>query len=105
MIEMLLDNTLPDRTSADKPETTLAREGDVIQVAGLVKRFGDFTAVNNISFNVHEGEIFGFLGPNGAGKSTTIKVLSTLLQPTSGSIHVAGQDVTKDADAVRSAIG
>ena len=76
-----------------------------IWAEGLVKRFGDFTAVNNISFEVHEGEIFGFLGPNGAGKSTTIKVLSTLIQPTSGKIHVAGRDVTKNADAVRSSIG
>ena len=97
--------TSPDRTSVDKSAAHLTPVGDVIQVEGLVKRFGDFTAVNNISFDVHEGEIFGFLGPNGAGKSTTIKVLSTLLQPTSGAIHVAGHDVTKNADAVRSAIG
>ena len=56
----------------------------VIQVEGLVKRFGEFTAVSGIDFTVETGEIFGFLGPNGAGKSTTIKMLATLLRPTSG---------------------
>lgn len=83
----------------------VASAANVIQVEGLVKRFGSFTAVNNISFSVREGEIFGFLGPNGAGKSTTIKVLCTLLQQTSGQVYVAGQDVSRHADSVRSAIG
>lgn len=77
----------------------------VIQIDGLVKRFGDFTAVNNINLEVGEGEIFGLLGPNGAGKSTTIKVLCTLLQPTAGQIKVAGYDVQTQSDAVRSNIG
>ncbi|MEP7289300.1 MAG: ATP-binding cassette domain-containing protein [Chloroflexota bacterium] len=77
----------------------------LIAVDGLTKRFNDFTAVDNISFQVQEGEIFGFLGPNGAGKSTTIKMMCTLLTPTSGHIHVAGHDVITDSDAVRSAIG
>ncbi len=76
-----------------------------IQVEGLVKRFGDFTAVNGISFDVREGEIFGFLGPNGAGKSTTIKMICTLLQPTAGHIHVGGFDVNERPDDVRSSIG
>ncbi len=56
----------------------------MIHVQNLVKKFGDFTAVNDISFNVETGEIFAFLGPNGAGKTTTIKMLTTLLRPTSG---------------------
>ncbi len=77
----------------------------IIQVDHLTKKFDDFTAVNDISFEVREGEIFGFLGPNGAGKSTTIKVLCTLLQPTSGHIRVAGYDVQESSDIVRSMIG
>ena len=92
-------------TSVRAPEQTPAAQGDIIHVGNLVKRFGDFTAVNDISFDVHEGEIFGFLGPNGAGKSTTIKVLCTLLQPTSGDISVAGYDVVKHPDQIRSNIG
>ncbi len=92
-------------TSVRAPEQETTAPGDIIHVGHLVKRFGDFTAVNDISFDVHEGEIFGFLGPNGAGKSTTIKVLCTLLQPTSGDIRVAGYDVVKHPDLIRSNIG
>src|SRR4051794_3259480 len=77
----------------------------LIAVEGLVKSFGDFTAVKNISFRVNEGEIFGFLGPNGAGKSTTIKVMCTLLRPTAGQVRIAGYDVVTQSDAVRSTIG
>ncbi len=62
----------------------------MIQVQNLVKKFGDFTAVNDISFDVEQGEIFAFLGPNGAGKTTTIKMLTTLLPPTSGKIELDG---------------
>jgi ABC-2 type transport system ATP-binding protein len=76
-----------------------------IEVDGLVKRFGDFTAVNGVSFSVDQGEVFGFLGPNGAGKSTTISVLCTLLEPTSGHVAVNGFDVTRDPDSVRRSIG
>jgi len=61
-----------------------------IEAKDLTRRFGKFTAVDNISFQVGKGEIFGFLGPNGAGKSTTIRMFCTLLQPTSGSAKVAG---------------
>ena len=64
-----------------------------VEVDGLVKRFGDFTAVDGISFSVEPGELFGFLGPNGAGKTTTISVLCTLLHPTGGVARVAGHDV------------
>jgi ABC-2 type transport system ATP-binding protein len=77
----------------------------VIQVNGLTKKFGDFAAVDNISFDVKKGEIFGFLGPNGAGKSTTIRMLCTLSRPTAGSATVAGYDVVKDDGRVRYHIG
>lgn len=77
----------------------------IIDVRDLVKRFGDNTAVNSINFSVDEGEIFGLLGPNGAGKSTTIKILTTLLLPTSGQALVAGYDVGKKPMEVRRLIG
>lgn len=76
-----------------------------IETDGLTKKFGDFTAVDDVSFIVKKGEIFGFLGPNGAGKSTTIKMLTTLLYPTSGSAKICGYDVVKERDQVRSSIG
>ncbi len=79
---------------------------DIISVKDLVLVYGDGTkAVDNISFDVQEGEFFGFLGPNGAGKSTTIKVLTTLLRKTSGEVNVAGQNLDKDAAAIRKVIG
>jgi ABC-2 type transport system ATP-binding protein len=65
----------------------------LIETSNLVKRYGDKSAVNNVSFSVHAGEVFGFLGPNGAGKTTTIKMIVGLLQPTSGTVKVAGYDV------------
>jgi ABC-2 type transport system ATP-binding protein len=65
----------------------------LIETRNLVKRYGDKVAVNNVSFNVFGGEVFGFLGPNGAGKTTTIKMIVGLLQPTSGTVKVAGYDV------------
>jgi len=76
-----------------------------IAVRDIVKRFGDFTAVDGISFAVEDGETFGLLGPNGAGKSTLIRMLTTLLLPTSGTALVAGYDIVKEADSVRRAIG
>src|ERR1044071_8383964 len=78
---------------------------NAIDVRQIVKRFGDFTAVNGLSFAVGEGEIFGLLGPNGAGKSTLIRMLTTLLPPTSGTAKVGGFDVATEADGVRRAIG
>src|ERR1700753_3236471 len=71
---------------------TIGRARSLITVSHLVKKFGDFTAVNDISFDVAQGEIFAFLGPNGAGKTTTIKMLTTLLRPTSGEIQLDGLD-------------
>lgn len=78
---------------------------DIIVVKNLKKQFGHFVAVNNISFSVKRGEIFAFLGPNGAGKSTTIKMLTTMLRPTSGELKLAGHDVTKERDNARQAFG
>ena len=76
-----------------------------IEVDHLTKKFGDFVAVNEISFQVREGEIFGFLGANGAGKTTAIKMMSGLLQPTSGKAIVAGYDVTTQAKLIKRNIG
>ena len=76
-----------------------------IEVNSLIKKFGDFKAVDDISVQVEEGEIFGFLGPNGAGKSTTMMILTTLLKPTSGNVLVGGYDVMLNAKKVREKIG
>jgi ABC-2 type transport system ATP-binding protein len=76
-----------------------------ILVDNLVKKFGNFTAVNNISFKVKEGEIFGLLGPNGAGKTTAISILSTIINLTSGKASIYGKDVVHEKDAVRNLIG
>jgi ABC-2 type transport system ATP-binding protein len=77
----------------------------IILANRLVKKFGDFTAVDGISFDVKKGEIFAFLGPNGAGKSTTIKMLTTMLRPTSGTLELAGHNVKKERDSARKAFG
>jgi ABC-2 type transport system ATP-binding protein len=76
-----------------------------IEVRGLTRRFGEFVAVNNLTFDVRRGEIFGFLGSNGAGKSTTIRMLCGLLRPTSGSAIVGGIDVAQDPEGVKQRIG
>ncbi len=78
--------------------------GNIISVKNLTKKFKDFEAVDGISFNVKKGEIFAFLGPNGAGKSTTIKILTTLLNPTKGEVKVNGFDL-KDKDLIRHSFG
>lgn len=78
---------------------------NIIEVKNLTKKFKDFTAVNEVSFQVRQGEIFAFLGPNGAGKSTTIKMLTTLLLPTSGEITVVGNNPIIDQDKVRKSFG
>jgi ABC-2 type transport system ATP-binding protein len=78
---------------------------NAIEVHNVVKRFGDFTAVKDVSFSVGEGEIFGLLGPNGAGKSTLIRMMTTLLSPTEGTARVNGFDIVKEADRVRRSIG
>jgi ABC-2 type transport system ATP-binding protein len=76
-----------------------------IHVKDLTRRFGDLVAVDQISFDIEQGEIFGLLGPNGAGKTTTLSMLSTMLEPTSGTATVMGIDISKDQDGVRKAIG
>ncbi|HEX7632936.1 MAG TPA: ATP-binding cassette domain-containing protein [Candidatus Saccharimonadales bacterium] len=77
----------------------------IIHAKNLTKKFGDFTAVDNIDFDVAKGEIFAFLGPNGAGKSTTIKMMTTMLRPTDGTLKLAGHDVTTERDNARKAFG
>jgi ABC-2 type transport system ATP-binding protein len=86
-------------------ESVAESNGDAIETHGLTKKFGTFTAVDHIELDVRRGEIYGFLGPNGAGKSTTIRMLCTLLKPTSGTATVAGFDVGEDANEVRKRIG
>ncbi|HEX3889899.1 MAG TPA: ATP-binding cassette domain-containing protein [Verrucomicrobiae bacterium] len=76
-----------------------------VEVENLTKRFGDFVAVDSLNFNVEHGEIFGLLGPNGAGKSTLIRMLTTLVPPTSGTARVNGFDIIGDANGVRQSIG
>jgi ABC-2 type transport system ATP-binding protein len=87
------------------PEIANTVEPNSVEVANLVKRFGDFVAVDRINLEVRKGEVFGFIGPNGAGKSTTIRMLCGLLKPTSGRAMVAGYDVSKNPEAVRQNIG
>jgi sodium transport system ATP-binding protein len=77
----------------------------MLAVQNLSKRFGDITAVEGVTFDAHGGEIFGLLGPNGAGKTTTIRVIATILSPTSGTAVVAGHDIIKEPQAVRRALG
>ncbi|WP_031495251.1 daunorubicin resistance protein DrrA family ABC transporter ATP-binding protein [Bryobacter aggregatus] len=77
----------------------------MIRATNLVKKFGDSTAVDNLSFDVHQGEIFAFLGPNGAGKTTTIKMLTTLLQPTSGTVELDGLDPAQHPNDARKRFG
>jgi ABC-2 type transport system ATP-binding protein len=78
---------------------------NVIEVHELVKKYGDLTAVDGISFHVTAGEVFGLLGPNGAGKTTTLEIIETLMPATSGRVTVAGYDIRTDAHAIRSQIG
>lgn len=77
----------------------------IIEISNLTKKFGNFTAVDNISFHVHKGEIFGFLGANGAGKTTAIKILCGLSRPTSGTGHVAGYDINTQPEMIKKHIG
>src|SRR5438552_10973894 len=86
--------------------TTDPRPGlAAIEVEEITKRFGEFTAVDRISFKVEHGEIFGLLGPNGAGKSTLIRMMTTLIPPTTGTARVGGFDVVRSPDSVRKCIG
>lgn len=80
-------------------------ELNAVEINGLTKRFGEFTAVDNVSFEVRKGEIFGFLGPNGSGKSTCIRMLCGLLNPTSGAAKVNGFDILTESEKVKQSIG
>ncbi|GMV94241.1 MAG: hypothetical protein AMXMBFR82_40190 [Candidatus Hydrogenedentota bacterium] len=82
-----------------------ARNGPAVSATDLTRRFGDFTAVDNVSFEVPRGQIFGFLGPNGAGKSTTIRILCGLLEPTGGKASVSGFDVAREPEQIKKHIG
>src|ERR1700730_18552120 len=86
------------REHATEPRVKPTNPGNAIEVDHIVKKYGDFTAVNDVTFNVKEEEIFGLLGPNGAGKSTLIPI-------TAGAARVAGHDVSKDPDGVRRTMG
>jgi ABC-2 type transport system ATP-binding protein len=77
----------------------------MIHVENLIKKFGNITAVDNISFEIKDGSIFGFLGPNGAGKTTTIRMLSTLIKPTSGTVAIDGRELSKNGEYIRSILG
>jgi len=83
----------------------VAKSKTIIEAQNVIKRFGEITAVDDISFDVHSGEIFAFLGPNGAGKSTTISMLTTMLRPTSGKLLLNNHDVTKEQDSARKSFG
>jgi ABC-2 type transport system ATP-binding protein len=80
-------------------------EPGIIEVNGLRKEYGDFVAVDNLSFSVGKGQIFGIVGPNGAGKTTTLKMLSSLIRPSSGNIYMKGMDISRDAVGIKSFLG
>lgn len=104
----LLAGGIHDAPVAQMPDVdtpTPAREGDAIRVEGLSRHFGDFRAVDQVSFHVARGEIFGLLGANGSGKSTTIRMLCGILSPTGGAMHVAGVDVLRNTAAAKERIG
>jgi len=86
-------------------ENLQARNSNIIEVFGLTKKFGDFVAVDNISFTVGRGEIFAFLGPNGAGKTTSIRMMTTLLAPSKGAILLNGINPRENQDAARKSFG
>ncbi|MCA9960786.1 MAG: ATP-binding cassette domain-containing protein, partial [Anaerolineales bacterium] len=77
----------------------------IIETQNLTKQYGDLIALNELNLQIEEGAVFGFIGPNGAGKTTTMRILTTLLKPTSGKAWVAGHSVSDDPRGVRRAIG
>jgi ABC-2 type transport system ATP-binding protein len=92
-------------SSQQEPAANAPEQAPLIQIEGLTKRFGTFTAVDNVSFNVRRGEVLGFLGPNGAGKSTTMRMLAGFMIPTSGTASIQGHDVQSDGVAARRVLG
>src|SRR5207253_10053287 len=93
------------RYSHHLPPAPMKAMDTAIEIHGLTKRFGHFTAVNEVSLAVESGEIFGFLGPNGSGKSTIIRMLCGLIAPSAGTATVAGFDILKQTDQIRQSIG
>jgi ABC-2 type transport system ATP-binding protein len=98
-------NQIPNAASDAPVRPPVSTDVNALEVDKIKKQFGQFVAVNEVSFTVREGEIFGLLGPNGAGKTTLIRMLTTLTPVTSGAARVAGFDVRKDPDGVRNSIG
>ncbi len=98
-------SVIPEEAGSHRGDKLEQENNISIKVEKLTKKFGDFTAVDSISFSVKKGETFAFLGPNGAGKTTTIKMLTTLLKPTSGVMLVNGHDPVQNQDAVRRSFG
>jgi ABC-2 type transport system ATP-binding protein len=96
---------LETRSGREQVRLAPGAVANAIEVDHIVKKYGEFTAVNDVSFSVKEEEIFGLLGPNGAGKSTLIRMMTTLIPITSGYARIAGHDVSKDPDSARRAIG
>src|SRR5690242_4087378 len=92
-------------TNVPSDKISTGGRANAIEVEHIVKKYGDFTAVNDVTFAVKEEEIFGLLGPNGAGKSTLIRMMTTLIPITAGHARIAGHDVANDPDAARRAIG
>jgi ABC-2 type transport system ATP-binding protein len=110
-MDLVASGLLPgfSRRTLNAERRTLSRYGSMsdhaVEVKDLERRFGDFVAVNRVSFDVSKGEVFGFLGPNGAGKSTTIRMLCGILSPTSGAGSVAGFDIWTEAEEIKNHIG
>lgn len=104
---MALNSCIPAARQESVGRRGVAAEGEpaLIEIAGLTKRFGGFTAVDDVSFSVTRGEVLGFLGPNGAGKSTTMRMLAGFMIPTSGLARICGHDVQADGVAARRALG
>ncbi|MDO8686082.1 MAG: ABC transporter ATP-binding protein [Clostridiales bacterium] len=112
--DLVMGDNVSIKQGQDDQEGILGQEGKLsqdskllyaIEVTNLTKKFGTFTAVDNVSFNIPKGKIFGFLGPNGSGKSTTIRMLCGVISPTSGSAKVLGFDVVRQTEAARHNIG
>src|SRR5689334_22149645 len=87
------------------PRPSRIRDETIIDVRGLTRQFGKNVVVDDVSFNVHQGEVFGFLGPNGSGKSTTIRMLCGILTPSGGSGRVVGFDIASEAEQIKQNIG
>ena len=101
----LMQTSMPTAPIDEVSAAPAAGRAPIIEIAGLVKRYGAFTAVDGIDLTVFEGEVFGILGPNGAGKTTTLEMIEGLRKPDAGTIRVAGLDAVADSDRVRQIIG